>query len=86
MQHMDRSGIEIVPDARTATGVIMLDNNGECQCMVADMGVHDRLQPQQVENHRQSLATAPLVIMDCNVPFETMEHTLDICLEHRVPD
>ncbi|GFQ67979.1 pfkB domain-containing protein, partial [Trichonephila clavata] len=47
MGHMDTSGIKIVPDARTATCIVVLDQGGECLFVIGDMDIHNSLSPEQ---------------------------------------
>ncbi|XP_035226014.1 uncharacterized sugar kinase YeiI-like isoform X2 [Stegodyphus dumicola] len=86
MAHMDVSGIKIIQDARTATCVIILDSKGECLFVVGDMNIHERLSLEQVDTHNEIISSAPLVIIDGNIPKKTMDHIFEICIRYRVPD
>ncbi|GIY42860.1 pfkB domain-containing protein [Caerostris darwini] len=85
MAIMDKGGIKIVPDARTATCVVLLDHSGECLFVIGDMGVHDSLSPEQVEAQRSIMSEAPLVVIDGNVPLKSLDRVFHLCAESKVP-
>ncbi|KAG8185111.1 hypothetical protein JTE90_014586 [Oedothorax gibbosus] len=85
MDHMDKSSIKIVEGARTATCIVILDSQGECPFLIGDMSVHDALYPQQVKDHEALISEAPLVIIDGNIPLETLDFIFDLCSQLQVP-
>ena len=39
----------------------------------------------QVSHYEQNLASAPIVLMDGNIPADTMSYVCDVCHENQVP-
>ncbi|XP_071036915.1 uncharacterized protein [Parasteatoda tepidariorum] len=85
MRHMDISGIKLVPDSRTGVCIINIDQYGECLYVIGDMDIHDRITRDLVEEHKEVISKAPLLIMDGNIPLETMDYLLKMCGENNVP-
>ncbi|XP_067014265.2 uncharacterized protein [Anabrus simplex] len=49
------------------------------------MEIHDRITPQMVEKFESRIRQSPLVVMDGNIPRETMNYILGLCKDATVP-
>jgi len=76
-----RAGIEvsqslIVAD-RTPTYLAIMDREGALVGAVADMGAMDRLTPDQLEKSVELLDSASFLVVDTNVPRESLQWLVD---------
>jgi pseudouridine kinase len=62
----------------TGTYTAVLNANGELVVAVADMSAADELGPEQVNRARNIITAASLIVVDGNVPAETLAHCLDL--------
>jgi pseudouridine kinase len=62
----------------TGTYTALLDSDGELIVAVADMAATDDLGPDQINDARDVIATAGLVVLDGNLATASLEHALDL--------
>ena len=65
-------------DRPTGTYTAILDSDGELIVAVADMAVTDDLRPEQVNQAREVIAAAGLLVLDGNLAPAALEHALDL--------
>ena len=69
-----------LPRERTSTYLCLNDEHGEVVAAVSDMGICDRLTPAVMEDRLPALRRAALIVMDTNLPEDTIryvaEHTV----------
>nr|CAD7597262.1 unnamed protein product [Timema genevievae] len=78
-------GVVSVPGMRTACYTAILDRKGECHYGVGDMDIHGRISPQLVERLSSEVQSSRLVVMDGNIPEETIKCVLQLCKDTGVP-
>lgn len=71
-------------DRPTGTYTAILDSDGELIVAVADMTVVDDLRPEHVNQARDVIATAGLLVLDGNLAPATLEHALDLAATAQV--
>ena len=71
-------------DLPTGTYTAILDSDGELIVAVADMAATDHLAPDHVNQAREVIATAGLVVLDGNLAPATLEHALDLAVTAQV--
>ena len=64
----------IVEGGQTPTYLEILDESGEMVAAISDMKLLDDFRPEYVEKKREVLEHAELVIVDTNLPKETLEY------------
>ncbi|TFF19704.1 carbohydrate kinase [Jiella endophytica] len=66
-------------DRRTATYLAVLDDHGELVAGIADMAIYDRLGPKFLKRKsiRDALGEADALILDANLPTETLVAALE---------
>lgn len=62
----------------TGTYSAVLDQKGEMQLALADMSVYDAMDLSWINAHQPLLAQAKLIVVDLNVPRETIEYIIDL--------
>ena len=63
----------------TGSYVAVLDTDGELVTAVADMAATAALSPDHVDAVRDAIAGAALVVLDGNLPADTLGRALDVC-------
>lgn len=49
------------------------------------MTLHSYISPRMIEKHAGEIKSASIVLVDGNLPIETMRVTMKICSEYKVP-
>ena len=62
------------PDEVSSTYLCLNDEHGDVVCAVSDMSVCDRLTPEVIQPHLPQLRQAAMIVMDANLPEETIDY------------
>ncbi|KAF6207111.1 hypothetical protein GE061_018350 [Apolygus lucorum] len=81
----DTSGVRIVDKGRTACYSALIDTKGDAKLGVGDMEIHSNISPTQIAANGNSLITSDFVVIDGNIPAETIESVLNISHNNRIP-
>ena len=81
---LDVSSALIVDHAPTGTAVILVNNEGE-NCIVVTPGANHELLPIHIKDLDSEIGNAAMVVLQMEIPFETVEKVIDIAAEHGVP-
>ncbi|MEX0882435.1 MAG: ribokinase, partial [Cyclobacteriaceae bacterium] len=74
---IDVSGISIDPDHPSGVAQVMVDKKGE-NCIVVAGGANNFLRPADVDQNQALLRQATVVLMQMEVPMETIQHVADL--------
>jgi ribokinase len=77
------SAVRIVPEAATGAALILVASDGENRIIVAK-GANDFLTPADVEAAAAQLAAADMVLLQFEIPLETVYHTIRLAKAHNV--
>jgi len=77
------SGVRVIREAPTGAALILVAADGENRIIVAK-GANDRLAPADVDAAAPQLAAADMVLLQFEVPLETVYHTLRVAKAHNV--
>ncbi len=69
----------IVPDGATSTYLFLADSNGDMALAMNDMAVFERLTPEFWETRLPVLNAAALVVLDANLPEESIRYLAEHC-------
>ena len=88
LENLAADGIDhafVLQDGETATGValIVVDDNGE-NSIVVSSGANMRLSPDDVEAAEPAIAAADLLILQLEVPLETVIRAAELARDHGV--
>jgi len=77
-QNADAVGLDLtrsvtVPGGRTSSYVYVADADGDMTAAVNDMAIYDRLTPEALAPHLPFINGAAAVVLDANLPEETIE-------------
>ncbi|MEM4281702.1 MAG: ribokinase [Candidatus Caldarchaeum sp.] len=75
----------VVRDSEAHTGValIMVDQRGSNLIAVAS-GADERLSPADVENAKEEIASAKLLLLQLEIPLQTVEHAVNLAFQSGV--
>jgi len=68
-----------VPDGRTSTYVFVGDSDGDMAVAVADMEICEKLTPDYFALQKELLDGAAAVVVDANLPRESIAHLVEHC-------
>ena len=77
--HIDLTETEAVPGARTGTYLCLNEPDGDVYAAVSDMDIYRHLSPALIERHLSALNAASLVLIDANLPEETIAFLAERC-------
>ena len=69
---IDISQSPVIPGGHTSTYLFVNDESGDMQLAVSDMDIYDHLTPQVLQSRRQLLDGSQVVVLDTNLPAETV--------------
>ncbi|WP_010677098.1 ribokinase [Bacillus timonensis] len=81
---VDTSGIEKVQGVSSGVAVISVNSEGENSIIVSP-GANDHVTPEYVKRHEQIIIAAKLVMMQLEIPLETVIEVAKIAHKHNVP-
>lgn len=68
-----------VPDGRTSTYVFVGDSDGDMAVAVADMEICEKLTPDYFASQKELLDSAAAVVVDANLPRESIAYLVEHC-------
>ena len=80
----DALGIDLrhslrVENGTTSTYLVLTDHQGEVALAVSDMGIYEKLTPAYMESQLDLLNAAGLVVLDTNIPADTVAFLATHC-------
>ena len=76
---IDISQSPVIPGGHTSTYLFVNDESGDMQLAVSDMEIYDHLTPQVLQSRRQLLDGSQVVVLDTNLPAETVAWVAKNC-------
>jgi ribokinase len=77
------SAVRVIPEAATGAALILVAADGENRIIVAK-GANDYLTPADVDAAAPQLAAAKMVLLQFEIPLETVYHTIRLAKAHNV--
>ena len=76
----------ILSDPKNPSGValIMVNSNGE-NCITVASGSNGNLTPKDIEKFKNQISNANLILMQLEIPIETVEFVSELALENNIP-
>lgn len=81
---LDVSRTLLVDHAPTGTAVILVNDEGE-NCIVVTPGANHELLPQHISNIEEEIGRAAMVVLQMEIPFDTVTKVIAIAAAHKVP-
>jgi ribokinase len=81
---LDVSGVLRVDQAPTGTAVILVNDEGE-NIIVITPGANDKLSPLDVSKLESEISKSSMVMLQMEIPMETVMKTCEIAQAHNVP-
>lgn len=82
---LDGSRIARIDDVPTAVFAAIIDEQGDLVAGISAMAVLERITPSFLEPHRELIAAAPMVVLDANVPPETVGWLAALAVDRGFP-
>ncbi|KAF7395269.1 hypothetical protein HZH68_009319 [Vespula germanica] len=73
-------------DVSTASCTVVVDAKGECCFIVGEMGAFAAIDINLIRKYQTQLEAASIIVIDANLPAETMALTLDIASHAKIPE
>ncbi len=88
IEHIDAEGIDtthVEAIANTSTGVapILVDDTGQNSILVVK-GANDLLMPGDVDRAAEALSQADCIVLQLEIPLETVYHTIELARSHGI--
>src|SRR5580658_3123782 len=80
---IDTRHVQIVPDAPTGVAPIFVEPNGQNRIIVVK-GANDRLTPADVDAAAADLTHVDAIILQFEIPLETIYHAIRLARAHRI--
>lgn len=77
------SAVRVIPGVATGAALILVEPNGENRIVVAK-GANDLLKPADVDAAVSELAAADMILLQFEIPLETVYHTIRLAKAHQV--
>ncbi|XP_032682752.1 pseudouridine-metabolizing bifunctional protein C1861.05 isoform X2 [Odontomachus brunneus] len=74
-----------LPDVNTAKFTVILNGKGECIFCISEIESFEAIVPELIRECRSHLEEASLLVLDANLPIDTMRYVLDVASEANVP-
>lgn len=81
---LDVSHALMVDHAPTGTAVILVNDEGE-NCIVVTAGANNELLPKYIEEIEGEISKAGMVVLQMEIPFDTVTRVVGIASKHAVP-
>jgi ribokinase len=81
---LDVSNALVVDHAPTGTAVILVNDEGE-NCIVVTPGANHELLPKHIEAIDEEISKAGVVVLQMEIPFETVTKVIASASKHNVP-
>ena len=76
---IDISQSPIIPEGRTSTYLFITDEKGDMALAVSDMEIYKHLTPQMLAQRQTLLNASQAVVLDPNLPAESIQYLADHC-------
>ncbi len=77
------AALRVVPDAPSGAALILVEPNGENRIVVVK-GANDLLRPADVDAASSLIAAADMVLLQFEIPLDTIYHTIRVAKSHNV--
>lgn len=81
---LDVSASLIVQDVPTGTAMILVNEQGE-NCIVVTPGANHSLSPAYIEKIEEEIATAFIVVLQMEIPFDTVRRVCELASRYKTP-
>ncbi len=84
-QFMSTELTKVVDGRSTGTYTAVLEPDGEMLLAMADMKIYDDLTPAYVAKNDSALLSAAFLVIDLNIPAETVEYVRELAVTNNIP-
>lgn len=84
-QYMNFNSVMRLPNITTSHYSAIIDSEGEMVFAIADMSICDEMTPDWLKQFEHTLLKARLLLIDLNLPKETVEYVIHFANQHQIP-
>ncbi|XP_031847824.2 uncharacterized protein LOC116433651 [Nomia melanderi] len=77
--------VERFPNMSTARCTVIIDYKGECRFVIGEMDVFANISPSFVKKYRTHVENASFIVLDGNLPLDTVKYVLDLATHSKIP-
>lgn len=85
VSHLDSESIEVLRNETTASYTVLLDGKGDCLLCAGNSEIHDRINSELIKRYLQKIDNSNFIILDSNIPQDTMEFIIDYASKLSIP-
>ncbi len=75
----------IIPDRNSGTYLAILDHGGALHLGIDDMGIMEMITPEVIQEHRELIKSASVLVLDANLPERSFRAAVSIAWRSKVP-
>lgn len=64
---------------------MIIDYKGECRFVIGEMDVFANISPSFVKKYRTHVESASFIVLDGNLPLDTVKYVLDLATHSKIP-
>jgi ribokinase len=88
IEHLEAEGVEtthvhVLADTSTGVAPILVDETGQNSILVVK-GANDLLMPADIDHAAETLSQADCIVLQLEIPLETVYHTIELARSHRI--
>ncbi|XP_076662445.1 uncharacterized protein LOC143365797 isoform X2 [Halictus rubicundus] len=77
--------VEQLSNMTTARCTVIIDCKGECHFGIGEMDIFASIGPDVVKKHRAHVENASFIVLDGNLPLNTLKYILDLATDSKIP-
>ncbi|KAF7493546.1 Pseudouridine kinase [Sarcoptes scabiei] len=85
IRESETEGVQFVSNQSTSSCLVLLDEQGDCRLIVGDLIVNQSIDRSLIMKYESEIVRAPIIIIDANLPMETLNLILKLAGEHKIP-
>ncbi|QGH36246.1 ribokinase [Gracilibacillus salitolerans] len=82
-ENVDTEGVSKVPNQESGVAMITLTNHDNS--IVVIPGANNFVTPEYVQDHEDLIKRSDIVLVQLEIPMDTIEHTATLCHKHHIP-
>ncbi|XP_076752298.1 uncharacterized protein LOC143424234 [Xylocopa sonorina] len=77
--------VEQLSNMNTAKCTVIIDHKGECRFVIGEMEVLASISPNLVKKYQSFVENASFIVLDGNLPLDTIQYILDLATCSKIP-
>ncbi|WP_373893755.1 ribokinase [Virgibacillus sp. CBA3643] len=82
-EEISQEGIKVLPNIATGIATIIVSENDNR--IIFSSGANSKLSPEMIENARDVILASDIILLQFEIPMETVQYTVDFAYKHKIP-